>query len=55
MSVLKGAPEAIGLFRSTAPDKEPVDDLGWGLCHRYDSSWAWQWIRRFESTYPRRA
>ena len=53
MSVLKGAAEAIGLVRSDDPDKGPVDDLSWGLCHRYDSSWQWHYTRRFESFYPR--
>ena len=53
MSVLKGAPEAIGLVRSNDPDKGPLDDLRWGLCHRYDDSWQWQYIRRFETYFPK--
>lgn len=53
MSVLKGVPEAIGLVRSNIPDKGPLDDLRWGLCHRYDDSWQWQYIRRFETYFPR--
>ncbi|MBE0695976.1 MAG: family 43 glycosylhydrolase [Anaerolineaceae bacterium] len=53
MSVLKGAPEAIGLARCDDPSKGPLDDLRWGLCHRYDSSWQWQYIRRFESYIPK--
>ena len=55
MSVIKGAPEAIGLYRSDDPDKGPLDDLEWGLCHRYDESWQWQYIRRFGTYFPRRA
>jgi hypothetical protein len=54
MSVLKGATEALGLVRSDDPGKGPLDDLRWGLCHRYDDSHQWQYIRRFESYFPRR-
>jgi hypothetical protein len=53
MSVLKGTPAAIGLFRTEDPQKGPLDDLKWGLCHRYDESWQWQFIRRFETYFPR--
>jgi len=49
MSVIKGAPEAIGLLRSDDPDKGPLEDLRWGLCHRYDEGYHWQYIRRFET------
>jgi hypothetical protein len=55
MSVLKGTPEAIGLFRNYDPSKSPLDDLRWGLCHRYDSSWQWQHITRFETYFPKRS
>ncbi|MEM7113164.1 MAG: glycosyl hydrolase [Chloroflexota bacterium] len=54
MSVIKGAPEAIGLARSDDPNKRPLDDLAWGLCHRYDASGQWQYIRRFETYFPTR-
>lgn len=54
MSVIKGAPEAIGLVRSDDPKKRPLADLAWGLCHRYDVSGQWQYIRRFESYFPTR-
>ena len=58
MSVLKSAPEALGLYRSTdagagSVGKGPLDDLRWGLCHRYDDGGQWQYIRRFESHIPR--
>jgi hypothetical protein len=53
MSVIKGGPEAIGLVRSNNPDKGPLDDLKWGLCHKYDESWHWQYIRRFESFFQK--
>ncbi|MCP5099715.1 MAG: family 43 glycosylhydrolase [Chloroflexi bacterium] len=52
MSVIKGAPEAMGLFRPDNTDADPMDGIRWGLCHRYDSSWQWQYIRRFESYFP---
>lgn len=49
---LKWAPEAIGLVRSLNTGKGPVEILRWGLCHQYDPSWQWQYIRRFESYIP---
>ncbi len=55
VAVLKGAPEAIGLVRGLESDDNPVAALSWGLCHRYDESWQWQYIRRFESYKPKRA
>ncbi|WP_095498518.1 glycoside hydrolase family 117 protein [Paraferrimonas haliotis] len=42
---IKGAPEAIGLFRP--PQELPAPGLSWGLCHKYDSSWNWNFICRF--------
>lgn len=54
MTVLKGAPEAIGLFRTTVHDENPLAGIRWGLCHKYDSSWQWQYIRRFETYKPKR-
>ncbi len=52
-SVLKGAPHALGLFRSDDPQKKPIDDLRWGLCHRYEETWQWNYILRFETYFPR--
>lgn len=43
---IKGAPEAIGLFRDDIADTPPPG-LTWGLCHKYDSSWNWNYICRF--------
>jgi hypothetical protein len=53
MAVLKGAPHALGLDRSINTDAGPLAALRWGLCHRYDESWQWQYIRRFETYQPR--
>ncbi|WP_144207685.1 glycoside hydrolase family 117 protein [Shewanella donghaensis] len=62
MAHIKGAPEAIGLFRDTESDDTSVNPdhaknyqseknqrpgLTWGLCHKYDSSWNWNFICRF--------
>jgi hypothetical protein len=52
MAMLKWIPEAIGLVRVDDPEKKPLDDLQWGLCHKYDDSWNWQYIRRFETYLP---
>ena len=54
MAVLKGAPEALGLFRGLDHDDKPLNGLRWGLSHKYDSSWQWQYIRRFETYAPKR-
>ena len=54
MAVLKGAPEAMGLVRGLETDKSPLEGIRWGLCHKYDASWQWQYIRRFESYFPTR-
>ena len=51
MAVLKGAPEAIGLYRGEDPDVHPLASLRWGLCHQYHGHW--QVIRRFEIHFPR--
>lgn len=45
---IKGAPEAIGLFRETAPDAISSPGLSWGLCHKYDASWNWNYICGFK-------
>jgi len=47
MSVIKGAPHAIGLNRSHNIEDTPLSSLEWGLTHRYASG-DWQYIRRFE-------
>ena len=51
VAVLKGAPEALGLFRCPDPDVSPLEGIRWGLCHVYKDNW--QYIRRFESYVPR--
>ena len=48
MSVIKGAPHAIGLNRSADNEKEPTEILRWGLTHEYVTS-DYQVIKRFES------
>ena len=52
MAMLKWIPEAIGLVRVDNNEKAPLDDIQWGLCHKYDDSWNWQYIRRFETYRP---
>ncbi len=47
MSVIKGAPHAIGLNRSLDTEKEPLAALQWGLTHQY-KDYNYQYIRRFE-------
>ncbi len=51
-SYIKSAPEAMGLVRSLDHDNSPLAAISWGLCHKYDDSWQWQYIRRFESYFP---
>ena len=46
MSVIKGAPHAIGLNRSLSVDKEPFAAFEWGLTHQYMND-DYQYIRRF--------
>ena len=46
MSVIKGAPHAIGLNRSLDTEKEPFAALEWGLTHEYWND-DYQYIRRF--------
>ncbi len=48
MSVVKGAPHAIGLNRTADSEKEPTEVLRWGLTHQYKNS-DYQYIRRFET------
>ncbi|MDN3377455.1 MULTISPECIES: family 43 glycosylhydrolase [unclassified Pseudoalteromonas] len=48
MAHIKGGPEAIGLYRpSKGFDENPAPGLSWGLCHKYDASWNWNYICRF--------
>ncbi|GIV80033.1 family 43 glycosylhydrolase [Litorilinea aerophila] len=54
MAVIKGAPEAMGLFRTPDHDTSPLAGIRWGLCHRYAANRNWQYIRRFETYFPRR-
>ncbi|WP_440874121.1 glycoside hydrolase family 117 protein [Thalassotalea sp. PLHSN55] len=44
---IKGGPEAIGLFRDPEGKELPEPGIGWGLCHKYDASWNWNYICRF--------
>jgi hypothetical protein len=55
MAVLKGGPEAIGLYRDNQPDEHPLNSIRWGLCHRYGPDWKWQYIRQFEAHVPHHA
>ena len=48
MSVVKGAPHAIGLNRSADAEKEPTEILRWGLTHIYNS-FDYQSIMRFST------
>lgn len=47
MSHIKGAPEALGIFRPNDPSQLQDPGLDWGLCHRYDASWNWNYICRY--------
>lgn len=46
MSVIKGAPHAIGLNRDLDTEKSPLAALEWGLTHEYMND-DYQYIRRF--------
>ena len=50
MSVIKGAPHAIGLNRSLDNEKTPLAALGWGLTHQYKTG-DYQYIRRFHGKH----
>ena len=52
MSHIKWGPEAAGLVKSLDTDREPLAALDWGVCHQYDDSWNWNYIRRFERHMP---
>jgi hypothetical protein len=49
---IKQGPAAAGLVRSINTHESPLEALNWGLCHQYDPSWQWQYIRRFERYTP---
>lgn len=51
MSHIKSAPEAVGLFRAAAYENadDPIEGVRWGLCHKYDATWNWNFICRFET------
>lgn len=50
-SHIKSTPEAIGLYRdkSLESSDDPIAGIAWGLCHRYDPSWNWNYICRFKT------
>lgn len=48
MAHIKGAPEAIGLLRQDTSSLDKPGIASWGLCHKYDSSWNWNYICRFK-------
>ncbi len=46
-AVIKGAPHANGLFRTTEHDAGPLEGLRWGLCHHVDEQTGF--MKRFEA------
>ena len=46
MSVIKGGPEACGLFRQDEDFDNPLKAMEWGLCHDWCNGWGY--IRRFD-------
>lgn len=46
MAAIKGAPHALGLFRTPDHDKGPLAGLAWGLCHVVDGQGGY--MQRFE-------
>lgn len=44
MAHIKGAPEALGIFREEGEGMFPNPGLNWGVCHKYDPSWNWNYI-----------
>jgi hypothetical protein len=51
VAIVKGVPEALGLYRSSDTDESPLAGIRWGLCHSIEGSW--HYIRRFETYQPR--
>ncbi|WP_370980926.1 glycoside hydrolase family 117 protein [Agaribacterium sp. ZY112] len=51
MSHIKRTPEAIGLYREQGYEsaKDPVHGISWGLCHKYDANFNWNYICRFKT------
>ncbi|GGA85568.1 glycosyhydrolase [Neiella marina] len=47
-SHIKGAPEALGIFRPNDNQEPQTPGLEWGLCHKYDPSWNWNFICRYK-------
>ncbi|MDP4624506.1 MAG: family 43 glycosylhydrolase [Akkermansiaceae bacterium] len=47
-AVIKGAPHANGLFRTSDHDIGPLEGLRWGLCHVVDDETGTGYINRFE-------
>ncbi|MBB6431207.1 glycoside hydrolase family 117 protein [Algisphaera agarilytica] len=56
MAHIKGAPQALGLFRDVEdPHGHPLNQITWGLCHRYyGPNPQYQYIKGFTSAKPRR-
>ena len=48
MSVVKGAPHAIGINRDLDNEAGPTSALRWGMTHEY-KTWDWQYIRGFKT------
>ncbi len=51
-SHIKWGPEAAGLVKDLDADAAPTAALDWGVCHQYDESYNWNYIRRFEKHMP---
>lgn len=49
-AVLKGAPEALGPFRTPDTEKSPLEGIRWGLCHSIRGNW--HYIQRFDIYVP---
>lgn len=51
MSHIKGAPEAVGFFRPENPSQsdDPISGIEWGLSHKYDASWNWNYLCFFKT------
>ena len=48
VSHIKGAPEALGICRDDdTPEADRPAGLSWGVAHKYDDSWNWNYITRY--------
>lgn len=47
-SHIKGAPEALGIFRDKCEGNLEDPGLSWGLCHKYDETWNWNFICKYK-------